>query len=86
MEVSFIVSVKLPDVNIERITIDALGNTDIVLSAGGLTAKCQIDADGSDYGSIYDALLCLAGIHIDNVYQRPCYTVPPVRRVEERVQ
>ena len=51
MEVSFTIQVRLPDVEIKSIVFDECGNADVLLSAGGVEAKYQIDASGSDHGS-----------------------------------
>lgn len=66
MDVSFTVEVRLPEVEIKSIVLDEWGNADILLSAGGVQAKCRIDANGCDHDSIRDALLSLAGIFIGN--------------------
>jgi hypothetical protein len=69
MEVSFTIQVRLPDVEIKSIVFDECGNADVLLSAGGVEAKCQIDAAGSDHGSVLDAVLSLAGVKIAKIDQ-----------------
>ena len=64
MEVTFTIEVKLPEVTVENVVVDGRGNADFVLSAAGVQVKCFLDAAGSDHGTILDALLTLAGIHI----------------------
>lgn len=66
MEVSFTIEVRCPNVEIESVVVDERGNADLTLSADGVKAKCRVDADGRSHGTIEDALLSLAHIHINN--------------------
>jgi hypothetical protein len=64
MEVSFTVQFNLHDVEVERITRDAEGNAEIVLSGCGRQAWCRRDASGSFQGSLERAVLALAGVEV----------------------
>jgi hypothetical protein len=71
MEVFLTIDVRLPDAEVENIVFDEWGNAEVTLSAGGVLAKCSIDAMGSDHGTIRDALLSLAGVQIIKAGQKP---------------
>ncbi len=64
MKVSFTIQIELSDVEIESIVPDGKGKVELVLSSGGVQARCQTDEAMSDYGPVNEALLSLAGIQI----------------------
>ncbi len=66
MEVSFTIEVRFANVEIESVVVDEVGNADLTLSSEGVKAKYRVGANGHSLGTIEDALLSLAGIHINN--------------------
>jgi hypothetical protein len=94
MDVSFTIECRLPNVEIDSIVVGEAGSVTLTLSSGGRQAQCCFDANGSDHGSTYDALLFLSGIHIEKVDQEAlpqpfgrtrAATVPHVARRKRRI-
>jgi len=84
MKFPFTIAVGI-EAEVESITPDGRGNTEVTLSANGREAKVCYDAAFNDHGTLRDALLWLLGYRREEAGQKPCLPDPHMSAEPQRV-
>lgn len=73
------------EAEIESIVPSELGTIEVTLSANGRSARCFVDVEQNDHGTLEVALLALLGYRREDVGQRPSQAAPQVSAQPQRV-